>query len=214
MDCVFSRRRFSSKKLTLESLLSQATISNSSSYTSGNNGQYQTSIQFMLLQGSPVYLLSICFGYIGIWKINNRSVQSTPLLKSNNSYGGLTYNQGWYYYYNGGYSTSAQYSSVYGATIAQMIFPSDIDTADIDNLLSTATASRLGYRNSGSTGSVSTSNKANSVYIATKGSGIDFWIPNGTTYTKINGTSTAAASTSGSNLTLGSVYGGSIIGLI
>lgn len=215
MDCVFARRRFS-QGVTLEDLFTNCTIL---SVRGVNQSDSSTGWSYVYKSSAPssgvCYLFSVCDGYMGIYKLTNGTISHTALRRTNTSYGGVEEASNFYAYYNREYYYSAQGygKTANGSTMALISFP--YDASIVDGLLATSgmTETRLAGRNSSSAGSVSTSSKTDAVLMATKGSNIDFWKPNGTTYTKINGTSAAAASTSGSNLTLGSVYGGSIIGL-
>ena len=101
-------------------------------------------------------------------------------------------------------------SSAYGATLAEVSFPSYTDT-DIDSLLGAASATGIAGRNSVSQSTVSTSSKEYKIILAFKSDTLD--VRDGSNYAKLAGTSTDAASISGSTLTLGSVYGGTIIGI-
>jgi hypothetical protein len=150
---------------------------------------------------------------MGIYKLTNGTISHTALRRTNTSYGGVQEASNFYAYYNREYYYSAQGygKTANGSTMALISFP--YDASIVDGLLATSgmTESRLAGRNSSSTGSVSTSAKTNTILMATKASAIEFWKPSGTTYARVQ-YSGSAASTSGSNLTLGSVYGGSIIG--
>lgn len=100
--------------------------------------------------------------------------------------------------------------SAYGATLAEVSFPSYTE-AEVAALLGAATITGLAGRNSGSSSAVSTSNKTHQIILAVKAANLDIW--DGTRWTRLGGTETAAASVSGTTLTIGSVYGGSIIGI-
>lgn len=194
--------------LTLEKLFKEATIS-----AVGVNSSTSQRLKFTL-NGGKEYLFSICNGYIGIWKFINSEIQTPYLNKSSSDYGGIAFyrRQAWYYF-NGDYSENSR-SSINGATIATITFLSNIDDNKIDELFSNMTINRIEGRNTSTSTNINTNDKNNKIYLTAKGSSIDFWVPSGTTYTRINGTSIAAASTSGNNLTLQNVYGGSIIGLV
>lgn len=211
MNCILLRRTTDNAAGQLEALFKSATITT----VQGRNTSSQGSVQFSISGNPAKYVFSICNGYVGIWKWINAAFNTTALKKTSTSYGGITKSSGIWYYYNGGYSTSASYSNIYGATVAVLTFSSDYSTSEIDTILSNLSVSRLGYRNNSSTGTVRTNNTANKLYIAAKGLTIDFWAPDSTdTYRKILGSSSGSAgSVSSGYLTLGSVYGGSIIGI-
>lgn len=194
--------------LKLEKLFKEATIS-----AVGVNSSITRRLSFTLKEGKG-YLFSICNGYIGIWKFINGNIQTSYLNKSSDDYGGITNFYGTWYYYNGNYSTTFPGSNINGATIATITFLSNIDDNKIDELFFNMTINRIKGCNTNTLRSINTNDQNNKIYLTAKGGSIDFWLPNGTTYIKISGTSTPAASTSGSNLDLGSVYGGSIIGFV
>lgn len=216
MQCLNPRRRYLNKKPTLEDIFSDMTVA---PIVGGNQGYSSNLMLSTSNTGFPptgtAYLLSIFNGYIGIWKYNGSTIVSTPIKQQNASYGGVVVNSygGSIYntiYYSGGYLSSGNGTWIYGGTLAFVQFPHYKD-AVIEELLSNLTLTRINGRDSSLQITVSTTNKSHAFILAALENKID--LRNGSDYSRIGGTTTAAASVSGSTLTLGSVYGGSIIGI-
>lgn len=224
-NCLFVRRRLNILKLpTLAELFANINIK----YSQGVNANTATTLSITTAQANShlpasgvAYILSFCNGNVGVWKVIDRVVQSTPIKQSSSSYGGIAVNVGsststtYCWYYSGGYTEVASYSgatSVNGATMLIVDFPSYTD-AQVDAVLSRATFTSVVGRNAVNSSTTRTTDKNHAYYWAAKNTNFDAWSCNGTTWTKIKGTSSAAASISSSYLSLGSVYGGSIIGI-
>lgn len=220
MDCMFTRRQLKTLP-KLDELFADMNIiyvtGKGSSTTARVNITQQDASTYIPTSG-VCYILSFCNGYLGVWKVVNKVIQSTPIKQIDTQYGGIVYinNSGTYCsYYDNGYheSTSSTAGTViYGATLALVEFPSYSDK-QIDAVLSAGTYSRLAGRNASSSAYVRTDNKSHAYYIAVKASNADIWSCDSATWTKITGTDSAAASAGSTYLSCGSVYGGSIIGV-
>ena len=209
---------------TLEDVMRDMTIYNAhiahdnpADYLSGKAGTYEPT-------SGTYYCLSCCNGNMGIWKIvhtgNSKSAaQQTPINRSSTSESGLGEYTGtsigtYHYYYSSGFkSGDPQYyaTSTYAKGLIFVQFP-HYTPEQVDAVLSAATMTKIVGRNSTSASTVRTTDKTRKFYLAVKAStgnssGFDLWYCNGSTYTKVTGTTKAAASVSGSYLTLGSTYG-------
>lgn len=214
MDCVFARRRFINNESALLNLFETATIVFCKGVNS-TSGTYTNFASSSLPQSGTVYVFSVCYGEVGIWKFTNRVINTTPIVKTSPDYGGLRYSTDKdYYTYNSTWATGTGTAgtSVRGHTFVCLQFASNYSTSDIEDILTNMMVTGLSKQNSYTAAVVSTTDKTNIVYLATKASNADFWIPNGSSYNKIKGTSSAAATVSGDTLSLGSVNGGSILG--
>ena len=229
MQCLNVRRKVLNLKKgpTLTELFSNMTIlfSKGRSRSSGarlsiTNGEKNNYIS----ASGTVYFLSACNGYIGIWKIIDRTIQQTPIVQMNSSYGGVVdVGSSSYYcmYYDGGY-ISGEYTlgtNVICGVIGLITFPSYTDE-EVDKTLSRASFNSIVGANSSTATTLQTNDKTHKIYFAIRSSNnstsngwFDAWSCNGSSYTKLSGTGTAAASTSGQYLTLGSERGVGIIGI-
>lgn len=171
-------------------------------------------------QTGTLYLFSIAIGNLGIYKFVNGQVISTPLYRNSSSYGGLwhrttTYN--WWYHSDKNPDTATTSKAAHGITLALVQFQNN-DNWNIDRALANIYSTRRSYHNSDDDGStdgdtVKTNNKADQIYFACNGPYFDIYTPNGTTYRKLAGTATSAASLPGAYINIGFCYGGSIIGI-
>lgn len=214
MQCLFLKRKYPEPiPPTLSTLFQKMSVIR----TVGRNASSSTTVYFTSSQIPATgiyYIFSVFNGYVGIWKLVNGTVVATPIKKQSASYGGLYYNTNTnnLFYYSGGYgSGTSSATGVRGCTLAMVQFPTFSDTT-VDQILGAITLSRLAYRNTNTPSAVSTNNTSKDFILATKDTAFD--IRDGSTWEKIAGTESDAASISGSNLTLGSVYGGSIIGIV
>lgn len=150
---------------------------------------------------------------ISIFKVKDRSVVENIYVSNfaGFNYAGY-YQQSTYWYYATDPAATA-YTSVRGATLAIVTFPSKYSEAEVDGSLKLIDAYSLASAYSSSSTNLSTSSTRYSNVICTKAANIDFWSTNGGVYTKLNGTSTAAGVVSSSNLQVTSVYAGTIIGI-
>ena len=174
------------------------------------------------------YCLSICNGYMGIWKAKSSGITTTPIKSMSNDYGGINVSGTAISYKNSGYGTAAGGDSVYGATLVLVRFPSYTE-AQIDAVLGAMTLTRIAGRNSSSTGYVRTQDKTHDFYLTTRykatgssytGSGTDpglvIWECDGSTWTKLNQVTPdwQAGAVSSGYLTLGAgTYGASLIAI-
>lgn len=191
--------------------------SNPADYLTGSAGTYEPT-------SGTYYCLSCCNGNMGIWRIRHTGTSKsaavqTPINCSSTSESGLgeqteTSTGTYHYYYSSGFkSGSASYyaTKTYAKGLVFVQFP-NYTPEQVDAVLSAATMTKIVGRNSTSTGTVRTTNKTRKFYLAARVStgstkAFDLWYCDGSTYTKVVGTTTAAASVSGSYLTLGSTYG-------
>ena len=166
------------------------------------------------------YILSTNAQKVTLWKLTPASTGYTATsILSTSTGSGLIYQAsssgGRNIYWNSTATVQSAWSSTtgssaYGATLAEVSFPSYTE-AEVAALLGAAIITGLAGRNSASSAAVSTSNKTHQIILAVKAANLDIW--DGTRWTRLGGTETAAASVSGTTLTIGSVYGGSIFGI-
>ena len=214
------------KKHTFEDLLQSATIIT----TIGNNSEEAVATGPLYLTSAPAsgaaYLFSMHYGNIAIYKISNRVITQTALTycgtPGTNGFSGIYYNtskKGFYnypYMYTSGTGTG---SLNFGATLSLLTF--SYSDAIVDDILSNLTLSRKAGTGlyTGETGYVSrlsTTDKSNLIYIVFYDDRFDFWKVNGSTYTKIFGTTLSAGQVyQTSTLRTGTtVYSGGITGFI
>ncbi len=237
-DCVFLRRRYDCDRLTLKTLFENAYVINTGTSSSMHTGWNDSELyEYISVSGSlgfvghNVYFFVFCDGYIGIWKVNSNGTGliSTPIKKSSSSKCGINNRSAMNYYYDGGYvSNTSMYSTpVFGASMVQVTFPDEYPSSEIDQILSSATVTRLAGRNSAVTGSVLTNDKTKAIYLAACSGAMSAWEVKNNTYEQVF-TSTAGAYAMKSAYVNGQylqvcessnpsgdikVYGGSIIGL-
>ena len=172
------------------------------------------------------YFLSICNGYMGIWKAKSSGVTTTPIISMSDSYGGICVSGTGASYNHSGYTST--YSTVYGATLVLVRFPSYTEE-QVDAVLSAMTLTRIAGRNASSTGYVRSTNKTHDFYLTTRykangssytGAGTDpglvIWECDGSTWTKLNQVTPdwQAGAVSSGYLTLGAgTYGASLIAI-
>ena len=158
------------------------------------------------------YLLSLCNGYLTIAKVN--SGQPFPELMICGSDGGISLDMSTtpikYYPYNGfgwiNYRLAGA-SAIFGRTFAMVRFPHYTD-AEVDACLLDCKAGRLAGNNSNTASDVQTTRNYGNIIITAKDNYID--ARRSSNWEKLSGTTTDAASISGSTLTCGSNYAASI----
>ena len=167
---------------------------------------------------STKYYIAIYNNRCTIWRIDRSAADSwtgTALLKTgtgvgiNRSATAATLNNLYLRTASSFANGTGTGSSIYGGTLAEVSFPS-YTNAEIDAILGDASITGVSGRNSSSTGTISTTSTTNKLLLAAKNAALD--VLNGSTWEKISGTATDAATIS-TNISLGAVYGGSIIGI-
>lgn len=221
-NCVFARRRFTSKIVPLADLFNDMTFLQ----TNGRNNSSTSTASISMNNATSnipatgvCYLFSFCNGYVGIWKIINRVIQSTPIRQMNAGYGGVVWvNSGsyWCMYYNGGYisGSSSDGSSVYAATLAVVSFPSYTE-AEVDATLSKMAMTRLEGRNASSQGNVRATDFSQPIYFGAYGNYFEVWGNDGETISIIKRVGTVERFKTSDSYALATslqVYGGTIIG--
>ena len=210
---------------TLEELFSSATIVATTGRNSSTAGAAGPLKESSVPSSGTAYLIVMFNGYMSFYKIINRVISQTSVAH-NGTYGGnhaagvyyrtSNTNKGYYfspYQYESGTGTG---TTVFGATLALLTFPYS-DTV-VDSVLSGATITRIAGHGidtggTGYTSSETTTDKTKEVYFACRANTFDVWKPNGNTYTKVTGTSTAAAEVINTTTLRVTAYGCSIIGL-
>jgi len=218
MQCLNPRRRFLTKEDPIVKLFKDMTIVKIVGKNTGSSaalGGYVDAVN----SGSFKYVLSTNEKKCTLWKIerSGSSYTNTALLETTTGSGiirstasGATGRLYWRSVSGAGTGNTTTGSSTYGATLAEISFP-HFTEADVASILGAATITGLAGRNNSSSSEVSTNSKANLLILAVKSAYLDIW--DGARWTRLSGTETSAASVSGNNLTLGSVYGGSIFGI-
>ena len=217
MNCVFSRRRFKALSIALSDLM--ADITNVDCVGSNEQISAMIYMPFTSVPSTGVcYLLSVCNGYMGVWKIKDGTLITTPIKQMSTSYGGIHMRTGYGYYYKSGVYSSgsgtANATNIYGGTLALVRFPS-YSEAEIDNTFASATYTTLAGRNDNSTGIISTADKSYPYYLCFFANRYEVWSCNGTNWSNdYKNASSASFGSNGSTLAYkGYAYGASIIGL-
>ena len=214
MQCLNPRRRFLTKEDPLVKLFKDMTVVKIVGRNGSNSAALGGYID-VVDSGSFRYVLSTNAQNVTLWKVarSGSTYTNTELLKTSTGSGftrstatGSTGRIYWRSVANANTGSTTSGSSAYGATLAEVAFPSYTE-ADVTSILGAATITGLAGRNN----EVSTNSKSNLLILAVKAAYLDIW--DGARWTRLGGTETAAASVSGSSLTIGSVYGGSIFGI-
>lgn len=209
MNCVFLRRGYPPPLII--DLLENATIITTAGVDSSTE-DYVYIYESYFPQSGTAYALLFCNGGLGIYKVVNRGTATRVALLSPISGDGLNYMQKntdpWNssnVYYLGKYNYKYN-----GATM--VLFSTTNPNAD--NILSNATYTRLGGRDSTSYDSLYTSDTQYKAALVATSTRMTLWHCNGSSWSKGSfTTSNAAGVTSGNTLGVGSCYGASIIGL-
>lgn len=219
MNCIFLRRRYTTDKIpTLSELLSDI----NGIEVKGVNESNITSYIYIPLASVPstglCYIFSICNGYMGIWKIKDGTIVTTPIYQMSSSYGGIHFRTTYGYYYKSGtYSTgsgTANATEIYGGTLALVQFPS-YSEEQIDKVLSSISYTRLDGRNNNTTAYVSTNNHNYAFYFGAFSNQLAIYTYSNTftLFDRVNPNVTVSFSASTSLQTSNTVAGASIIGL-
>lgn len=118
-------------------------VSSSDGTISGRNSSSTSTVRLSIGTGT-VYIASICNGYMGVYKIENRSVITTLLAPLSTSYGNV-YISGTYVYYSNTGTTS---SSVYGATLVSLSFTGYTDVQIAETFQSLQLITNSGHNGS------------------------------------------------------------------
>lgn len=206
--------------ITIEDLMSDMNHLQSFGRDRSTNGT--VSMETYYLPSTLQYMIGISYGDITIYKTAGSS--SITHLKTSGgtsidvSGSPLTLKAT----YNGTVT-----SSLKGGCLFFVDFPTYASIIEeVDLVLSQTTYTKVAGRNSSTSATLQTNDKTYPYYITCKygpngttntdgmgNGGMTFWSCDGTSYTKIKQVGAAAGAISGSYLTLGSCYGGSIIGI-
>lgn len=125
----------------------------------------------------------------------------------------------WYIYkYNSNYTSGSSNpesftnpNTQYSGTIVNVEFPDYTSNDTFAFIPQKSVGTSIAGRDASTTGAVSTTNKSHTLILCAKNNLFD--VRRGDTWEKIAGTASNAASISGSTLTLGNCYGGTIVAL-